>query len=235
MVQKYVMLFCCVISLSWGKVASLTIGGEAVRSISVSGKSTAILDPQYAEVSIEVFTESKLLPLCKKELDRVVDSLRTRLTQEGVTNEDIITSRVQQAERYEWVSSRRKKLGYYARQAIVVKVRDMEYLPVFYTTMSEFPAISIHHTQYKREDTFEKRNEEFKKALLAARKKAEHMATVLGAKLGKVQSIQEVKPEGYFGGSMYSNVVVEAREGTPQGKHGTVTVSAQVDVVFFLE
>lgn len=229
------LLLCLYVIFSYGKMASFTVGDGAVRSISVSGKSTVLLDPQYAEVAIEVYIESKQLPQCKKELNGVVDSLRIRLINEGVNNDDIVTACVQQGERYEWQYSKRKKLGYYARQAITVKVRKMSYLPLLYNTLSDYSMIAIQYTEYKREDSFEKRNEEFTKALTAARKKAEHMAGVLGAKLGNVQSITEVKPEGYLNRLMYSNAIVESRGDEPNGKHGTVSISAQVDVVFFLE
>lgn len=210
--------------------------GEQSRVVSVSGKSTSVLDPHFADISISIEMNAKSVSKCSADLSLIVDSLRKKLISTGLKNEDIVLSSVRQGEKFEWISSSRKKMGYYARTNLNITINEITSLPQYYELLGAFSAITVEYTTYNRTDLFEKRNEEFQKALLLAKKKAEIMALTLNAKVGKVKTITEIQPENYFQRPMYSNSFTVARgDSDSQRKEGSVTVSAQVSVDFFLE
>jgi uncharacterized protein YggE len=103
-----------------------------------------------------------------------------------------------------------------------------------YQELANYKNITIHNTDYKRDDYFDVREKEFDKALQAARKKAEHMAQVLNVKIGKVHSIQELSPDNIFR-NFNSNVAQVQYMGTENSGYGTIKIVASVIVEFELE
>jgi uncharacterized protein YggE len=115
-------------------------------------------------------------------------------------------------------------------------VNDIKKIPDVYRVLAGHKAITIQSTEFERNDEFEMRKAEYEKALLAAKKKAEFMAQTLGAKIGKVHSIQEVSAENWFETRTYkANDMEKGELSVGQTGYGTIKITARVTVEFELE
>jgi uncharacterized protein YggE len=100
--------------------------------------------------------------------------------------------------------------------------------------LSKHNSITISATEYGRNDEFEKRNSEFKKALIAAKSKAQTMVETLDVKLGQVLRIEEMGSGGIISKNAYVSVArAPVRE--TGGTFGSVKIDAMVVVEFELE
>jgi len=107
-------------------------------------------------------------------------------------------------------------------------------MPDLYRTLAGHKDITIESTDFKRNDEFEVRKTEFEKALLAAKKKAEFMAQALGAKAGRVHSIEE-SAETWSGLQGFAGNVEKRESSGNQMSYGIIKVTARVIVEFELE
>ncbi|MDH4226640.1 MAG: SIMPL domain-containing protein [Deltaproteobacteria bacterium] len=208
-------------------------GGEARRTISVSGVAEAVLDAEYAKVSITV---SNAKPKMSESHDATVNdvkSLYSDIKKVGVKESDIDKSLMVQEREYEY--DEKKKRRYRSSVYMVITVRDVNKLDGVYAALAGYDSVTAPRTQFERNDEFEQRKELFKKALLAAKTKAELMAKTLGSEVGEVVSIEEnAWAENYFVGSQHTNGTIQVGENDIRS-YGSVTIKARVIVVFELK
>ena len=216
--------------------ASFAAESMDIRKITVSGKAENTVEAQRAEVSLAVKIVRKEMSQSHTALTGDLSRLTKELKAIGLEEKDIKRSLVLQGAEYNWEKDSRVLKGYYAECYLDVTVNDIKKMADLYLTLAGHKNITIQSTDFKRNDEFELRKSEFEKALLAARKKAEFMAQALGAKIGKVHSIQEVGAEDWFETKAYTANVLEKREPSAgQSNYGTIKISARVMVEFELE
>ncbi len=207
-----------------------------IRKITVSGKAENTVEAQRADVSLAVKIVRKEMGLSHAALTGELFRLAKELKTIGLEDKDIKRSLVLQGAEYNWEKDSRVLKGYYAECYVDVSVNDIKKMADVYWTLAGHKDITIQSTDFKRNDEFDLRKAEFEKALLAAKKKAEFMAQALGARIGKVHSIQEVGGENWFETRAYAANVVEKRESSGgQTNYGTIKISARVMVEFELE
>jgi uncharacterized protein YggE len=207
-----------------------------IRKITVSGKAENTIEAQRADVSLSVKIVKKEMSLSHAALTGELSRLAKELKTIGLEDKDIKRSLVLQGAEYNWEKDSRVLKGYYAECYVDVSVNDIKKMADVYWTLAGHKDITIQSTDFKRNDEFDLRKAEYEKALHAAKKKAEFMAQALGARIGKVHSIQEVGGENWFEAKAYAANVVEKRESSgDQTSYGTIKISARVMVEFELE
>jgi uncharacterized protein YggE len=206
---------------------------DNVRKISVTGKSTITLDAQYSKISIRVKETDKTMASSHMKLNDTFDQLAKALIDLGIAEDNIKKSIIDQGAEYKWQNNERIFTGYFSSCDIIFNVNDLTTLPAVYQTLANYEQINILGSEYKRNDDFEKRKIEFKKALVAAKEKAAYMAALMDCKLGKVKEITEISSQNYFTENVYSNTM--RSEQTPDISFGSVTITAAVHVEFYLE
>lgn len=207
-----------------------------VRKISVTGKAETTLEAQRATIQLEIKHVKQEMSQSHSALLQTLSKLKEDLKTIGISDKDIKKSLILQGPEYSWEKNSQVLKGYYSECHVEVDVNDISKMAGLYRVLAGYKAITIGYTDFKRNDEFEVRKAEFEKALVAARKKAEFMAQALGAKLGKVYSIQEVGPESWFESKRYANVMADKPSNdTDTGGYGTIKISARVLVEFELE
>lgn len=228
-----VALFCLIIFLSFNAFAA-----EDIRKITVTGKSEITLDAQLAIIQVEIKQVNKEMSQSFSNLSKTIEKLTNGLIGAGLTDKEIKKSLISQGQEHEWENNSNVFKGYYSTCIVTINVNDISKMPGVYLELSNHKNLTILSTVYKRNDEFDIREKEFDKALLAAKKKAEHMAQALNVKIGKVHSIQEESSE-YSSPNIYSNYVAKAKMAEKDdagfGTTGTIKISATVIVEFELE
>ncbi len=219
--------------------ASSAEEAKDTRKITVSGKAENMIEAQRAEVSLSVKIVKKEMSQSHAALTGELSRLAKELIAIGLSDKDIKRSLVLQGAEYNWEKESRVLKGYYAECYVDVSVNDITKMADVYRTLAGHKNITIQSTDFKRNDEFDLRKTEFEKALLTAKKKAEFMAQALGAKIGKVHSIQEVGTENWFETKAYAANVMEKGELSDlsggQTNYGTIKITARVMVEFELE
>ncbi len=216
--------------------ASFAEESKDIRKITVSGKAENTLEAQRAEINLSIKIVSREMSQSHAALTGTLSRLDKELKTIGLADKNIKRSLVLQGAEYNWEKNSRVLKGYYAECYVDVTVNDIRKMPDVYRTLAGHKDITIESTDFKRNDEFEVRKAEFEKALLAAKKKAEFMAQALGAKIGKVHSIQEVGGENWFESKAYAANVIEKGElSGNQMSYGIIKVTARVIVEFELE
>ncbi len=207
--------------------------GDNIRKITVNGKSEVSVEAQYAVIWLEIRHVAGKMKRSHGELMETVSDLTKELKRFNVENKDIRKSIIQQGTEYAWKFSSRVADGFYSKCVLEVRVNDMGRIAEVYEALAKFKSITILDTEYKRIDEFDIREQEYTKALQAARKKAEHMARTMNAKIGKVRSIQEISSGDYRAANMHLNDAQSQQDNSRAG-YGNIKISAQVVVEFDL-
>lgn len=210
------------------------LASEGVRKITVTGKSEIVLEAQYAVINININIIKDEMSASHSELIRIIDDLSTKLKVKGLSATDIKKSLILQGQEFAWEMNSRVFKGYYASCSIDLYVNEIKNISGVYRELANYKELTIRNTDFRRRDEFEVRKAELEKAINAAKNKAEHMAHVLGAKIGKVYSIQETRQNEYLSHNNYSNVR-SAGEDTGQTGYGNIKISGEVILEFELE
>ena len=211
--------------------SNVAFAEDNMRKISVTGKSTVSLDAQYSIIHIELKYVKKTMDESYKELQKGLSAIIEKLKKVGLSDQEITKSLILQGEEKTWENKSWVHVGYYSSCNMQLRVNDLNKLPSVYKSLSQNNTLTIQSTDYGRNDTFERRNKEFKKALSAAKEKAVIMAKSLGAEVGPVFSIHEISVENYASKKLYSNYASEESSG---GTYGSVDITATVAVAFEL-
>jgi uncharacterized protein YggE len=210
---------------------------ENIRKITVTGKSEITLDADHAIIQLEIKHIKKEMSQSHRALTETIAKLTKALMSIGVTDKDIRKSLILQGPEYSWEKNSRVHKGYYSECIVELDVNDISKMAAIYRELANYQNITIQGTDYKRNDEFDVREKEFEKALLAAKKKAEHMAQALNVRIGKVYAIQELSLDNLVLGHTYANVEAKKERmlGEDRTGYGNIRISALVVVEFELE
>lgn len=215
-------------------ISSYAYAGDEIRRITVTGKSTVTLEAQYSIIHTSVKRVSPEIDKSYKDLNQTLFGIFEKLKGIGLSDKEIIKSIITQGSEFRWERNSKKHIGYYSSSNVQLRVNDLSLLPHIYSELSKHNSITINSTEYGRNDEFEKRNSEFKKALIAAQTKAQTMAETLNVKIGPVLRIEEIGSGGIAPRKAYANVARMATRETG-GTFGSVEITAMVAVEFELK
>lgn len=203
--------------------------------IEVQGTATIKVVPDIMKWSISLRVDSDDVIEAKNDNDRSVSKVLDLLKGKGVDPKDIQTGGVKITKNYDYYNKTAKKFN--VSNDIWFTSNEISRYDEFTSELIVINNLYINSTQLEYSKAIETRVQARSDALLAAWKKAEDMAGVLGQAVGKPVLIQE-EPAYYYGYSM-SNVISNEPGYSTYGtsttfSEGTINVEAKVKVVFEL-
>jgi uncharacterized protein YggE len=205
------------------------------RHITVGGEGTVRARPDLAVAELGVTAHGTTASVAMAENRRKVDALLAALTEAGVADADVLTSdfgihreRVSQGRRGE-VGEEEER--FIVRNMVQVTIRDIDHAGYLLDRLVEAGANEVRGIRFALQDDAKMASQARALAAADARQKAEHLAKLHDAHLGKVLRISEsgvrnVRPEVMMMKSMDSaGSTISA---------GELTLAAHLQVIFEL-
>jgi uncharacterized protein len=223
------------------------------RLISTSGSAEVRVVPSRVVLTFGVETFNPELAVAKRDNDAKASGIIALSKELGVAPKDVQTDYIFVEPVYEGYDERRvgKFLHYLVRKTVVVLLRDTTKFETILSGALERGATHVLRVRFEIDNLKQYRDKARSDAIRAARDKAQSLAGELGAKLGRVMSIQDYgsyDPALYYGGSWrerseggQSQVSTQAQSDSPVSPTvgdalalGQMRVSAQINVSFEL-
>jgi uncharacterized protein YggE len=172
------------------------------RSITVSGSSAIRVQPDRVVVALSVenfeTTPSAARDANASHAQQVIAALRGL----NIADKDIATANFTLRPEYNDWSTRRQIVGYWARNTVVVTLRDVTQLELLLVKVLEAGANAVDGIEFSVTNLRELRDQARAQAVQAAMEKAAAMAGVAHLALGDVTNITEnTYSSGYYGPS----------------------------------
>lgn len=205
---------------------------KQLRTVSVSGAGLVNAAPDMAVVRLGVqnqeITAEQTLAINSEKMAALLKELKKA----HIPEVDIQTQAVSLQPRYERVKNVRRLLGYVATNVVEVKVRVLENLGEVLDAAIKAGGNTIEDLQFQISDPAELLKTAREAAMKDARHKAEQLASLAGARLGKVLTINESShmPTPIIRQSM---AMAEVQKTVPI-QAGSQSISVNVQVVWLL-
>ena len=201
--------------------------------VTAFGSALLRINPDYASLR---FAVTRLAAKPKDAFDetrRGADAVRAALRSMSVDARDVRTSELTLAEEYAGINEARRLAGYRASAQFHVFVRDFAKVEPVLVAVVDAGAdriFSVHHKSTRMRDV---RADARKRAVLAARAKAEGYAEAAGCKLGAPLHIEDVNPDDISRRSHLPEVDLTAEEvETEPSNPGAIAIAGAVLVCF---
>ena len=176
------------------------------RRITTSGSAEVRVVPSRVVLTFGVETFNPELAVAKRDNDSKASAVIALAKELGVAPKDVQTDYIFVEPVYEGYDERRvgKFLHYLVRKTIVVLLRDTTKFENILSGALERGATHVLRVRFEVDNLKQHRDKARSDAIRAARDKAQALAGELGAKLGRVMSIQDYgsyDPALYYGGS----------------------------------
>jgi uncharacterized protein len=207
--------------------------------ISVNGIGEVKLPPDEVVISLGVETREKTLEQARKQTDKQAAAIIAYLRKQGVEAKDIQTSYINLQPIYS--SSQFGKAApdfYVAAKTMTIVIKKLDRFDELLSGLYENGVNRIDGIAFRVSNLEKHRTEARKKAVADAKQKANALTSELGAKVGKVYSINEHTSDGSprMGYAKVAMMEMDmAQEGGPSIAGGQVTVTSNVSVSFIIE
>ncbi len=197
----------------WGVVGIFMIVAViAIVAISVSGNSQTILPsqqsteqglritetgkayatPDVAKISFNVNTEAKDIAASQKDNSDRTATIKNDLARFKIASADIKTINYSISPDYDYRIPRQPRLkGYRTNHSLEITIRNLEDTDAIVQTLGNSGITGINQVRFTVDDITEVQNEAREEAIAKAKEKAKQLASLSGAKLGKIIFIQE--------------------------------------------
>lgn len=228
--------------------------GNQTRRITTSGSAEVRVVPSRVVLTFGVETFNPELAVAKRENDSKASAIIALSKELGIEPKDVQTDYIFVEPVYEGYDDRRvgKFLHYLVRKTVVVLLRDTSKFETLLSGALERGATHILRVSFEVDNLKQHRDKARSDAIKAARDKAQALAGELGAKLGRVMSIQDYasyEPALFYGGSwrsLYSGgggqSQISSQADSPVSPTvgdalalGQMRISAQINVSFELQ
>ncbi|HSK73238.1 MAG TPA: SIMPL domain-containing protein [Pyrinomonadaceae bacterium] len=182
------------------------IKNNQLRRITTSGSAEVLVVPSRVVLTFGVETFNPELTAAKRDNDSKASAIIALAKELGVAPKDVQTDYIFVEPVYEGYDERRagKFLHYLVRKTVVVLLRDTTKFENILTGALERGATHVLRVRFEVDNLKQHRDKARSDAVKAARDKAQALAGELGAKLGRVMSIQDYgsyDPALFYGGS----------------------------------
>lgn len=203
--------------------------------INVFGSTLIRIEPDIASLNFAVTHLDKHPKDAFREARSVAQKVRAYLAQAGIP--DVSSSHISLSEEREYSGQHRRLLGYSARVAFNVLLRDLNRVEEILSGIVDAGANQISSVEFQTTRLKQVRAEARQRAVAAARQKAEIYCEAAKVKLGSVLHIEDVNPDqlrGYEGHVFHE--VAPDDEGPLQAiDPGSIVVRAAVMIAFRIE
>lgn len=172
--------------------APFTPSSTIAQGLTVVGFGEAYATPDVAKIDFAVKTESKDLAESQKNNSTLIATIKNELVRFNIDAKDIKTIRYNISPEYDYFPARQPRLrGYSTYHSLKITVRQLEDADTIVQTLGAAGITEISQVQFTVDDTMETQNEAREEAIAEAKEKATQLASLSGAKLGKILSIEE--------------------------------------------
>ncbi|MBC2905864.1 SIMPL domain-containing protein [Streptomyces cupreus] len=154
-------------------------------------------EPQLVRVKLGVEVLEPAPEQAFHEAGAAVTRLREVLRGHGIADSSVSGSRLRLSSEYGHANGTRKFLGYFCQAQYVIESEALDDLQQLMVDVVEAGARSIDSVEFDVHDKPALRDEARRRAVAAARRKAEVYAEAAGVHLGPVVHIQDVDAESY--------------------------------------
>ncbi|MBN2424553.1 MAG: SIMPL domain-containing protein [Calditrichaceae bacterium] len=206
--------------------------------ISVTGTSTIEVIPNQMLWHLSVETRGMDLESVAKDHLEKVSGVITFLKTNKIKKDSIQTSRMQFRENWVYKNNTRLKEGYFTSTTVTFSLENLDLYSEIWFGLSRLKDVSVNYVSFNHTQRIKYQNEARKKALIAAKNKANEMAEVMDVIVGEPLIIKDdtYETEPARGGLMSNTVSVRGlSESSGESlAPGTITIQMRVSVVFRL-
>lgn len=189
-------LVVALLILAFNAKQTTVVSGQDIRNtILVSGNSELTVEPDKAEIYVNIETIQKTAKEAKDENARVSKNVRDSLKRAGIKEEDFETAQFTISPRYEYdrVKETSELIGYIVTHVLKVTTTNLDKVGDFIDISVNNGANQINNVVFSltKEKQKDVNGEAMIRASKVAKEKAEALATNLGVRLGKISSISE--------------------------------------------
>jgi hypothetical protein len=168
--------------------------------ISVNGDAVVYVKPDKIDVSFGIETDDLDITIAKKKNNDIMKKVIAITKELGVPEKEIQTDYLSIEPRYDNSYDKKKLLGYFVYNYIIVTVSETEKVEELITKLLQSGVNHLNNIDFQTTEFKKYREQARELALKAAKEKADKMAAVLGLTVGTAKSINE----GYGGSYYYS-------------------------------
>lgn len=216
-------------------VAAQTVStAEPVHTISVDGTGRVKIAPDVADISLGVRIVRDRAGAASQEAAKAMAGVARALDEAGIAAEDIQTSMLTLNPVWSYDRDPAVITGYQAENIVTVVVRDPASIGALIDTVVAAGATSVDSISFRLEDTTAAEAQAREAAVLAARAKAETLATAAGVTVGDVMTISETSysmPTPIYYGRAEASVAGDAMMTTPTYA-GLAEIAVTVYIVY---
>ncbi len=204
--------------------------------VTVCGTATTEVTPDLMNWRLKIRNQEAGLEKVAQDHSASVKAALDYLNQQKLPMGSIQTSGMEFGENWVYKNRTKAKEGYLASTDISFKIIDLKKYKGLWIGISSLPNVSLPGVYYNHSKRIEHRNETRKKALLAAKKKAEALTLALGSKIGKPLFIEEELLRYSVSGVNISNSITTEQGGAGGGNTpfapGQIPITMQVKASF---
>ncbi|NJD03881.1 MAG: SIMPL domain-containing protein [Ruminiclostridium sp.] len=204
------------------------------RTLNVSGSGTVSTSPDIAYVTLGVLTEDKDAKVAQQDNAKAMDKVISLIRGSGIKSDDIKTINYSIYPKYDYIQATGESriIGYSVNNSVQVTVRDIAKAGSVIDLAAGSGVNLTSNISFGLSDYDKAYNEALKKALEAAKLKAESMAGVFEIKLGIPVTINENGGSSpIYGNPGFLKADGEGGVATPI-QAGTMEIKANVSVVY---
>ena len=208
-------------------------------TITMDGRGTVAVAPDMAVITTNVATTARTADAALSENSAAIAKVIAAIKGAGIEARDIQTRGFGIFPRYERVTGNSNRqpaiIGYEVRNGVEVNVRDLAKLGGLLTLVVESGANSVDGIRFEVSEPAEKLDEARKKAVEAARHKAEVFAAAAGVELGGILSITETGTQMPRPQMMRSETMMAASAAPVPIETGEQSIGANVTIRWALK
>ena len=189
MTARFPVLLFAVFIFSQPSVPSLA--QDLQDKVTVSGTATTKVTPDTMNWSLQVKNKEPNLERAAETHSAAVKAVLDFLNAQELPETDIQTSGMQFGQNWSYEGREKVKDGYFASTDISFQLDNLDKYTKLWIGLSRLPHVALTGVYYDHSQRIEIRNTTRRKALLAAREKAEDLAETLGSKIGRPLLIEE--------------------------------------------
>jgi uncharacterized protein YggE len=208
---------------------------EPSSGVKVFGSAVLRVEPDSVSLQFAVTRSAKKPRDAFRETHQAAQTVRAYLGQNGV--KDVAASRITLSQTFEYSGGKNHPTGYLARVAFNVRISDLDRMEEILAGAIDAGANEIGAVEFRTSRLKEYRMDARRRAVAAAREKADNYCRAAGVALGPVVSLEDVHPEALRGtGEQNTSSLVPSDDAesagalTPQ----SIVVGAAVSVRFAL-
>ncbi|MFG0457308.1 oxidative stress defense protein [Shewanella mangrovisoli] len=204
--------------------------------IETMGVSQIQVEPDMAELNVEVAVTAKEAKAAKDNSDAAVAKFIARLTAAGITKEQIQSANLNLQPQYVYAQDKAPELsGYTASRQITVTISDLARLNTILDSALEEGINRVNNIALKSSKEAEYVAKARQAAIVDAKQKAESLAKGFGENLGKVWQIRYYDQRPVQPVMLRMNAKADAMGAAESYQYGQVTIEDRVEVVYKLK